>query len=385
MSYVVARLFARFDLWWLAANALLLDPFSLVQRPDAPGRFAYWTLNVSLKKRLYVYSRLLRALRKSSPGKAPAQLTLMAARVALALGRFPAAAVLYRSVLADSEFADEAECALRRIGWQKRSEFRDKAVEVAASISPRSPKKLFLVPLDSSRRELFQIWLDAVRKSDSRGLVLVLAIDEGVRTAVISENIIVCDHFLDLFVRRPGAGLGSNGMSNLWIARVNLISALLEAGYEVLSFDVDCVPVSSIASLWPEPLSPDILVQQDFSIPVDVARRVGFVICCGLMWCLPTAPAKRLLSELCREVEFYLDDQIAINKMIFDVKPKIEKLKIGRLVSIDRARVFLPDVARLSRRLHEGAVIRHVVIDNYGYQTVINYFRTLANAEVDGS
>jgi hypothetical protein len=209
--------------------------------------------------------------------------------------------------------------------------------------------------------------------------------DGGVKAVACDENIVVCDHFIDLFVRHANGALRLNGRSNLWIARVNLIAALLEGGYEVLSFDVDSVPISSIASLWPRDLSPDILAQQDYSIPVDVARRAGFVICCGLLWCLPTMPAKSLISQLCRQTEFYLDDQIAINKIMFDGSPKIETLRNGRLIAAHGVRMFLPDVASVSRQLYGGSVVRHIVIDDYGYQTVVNYFRSLVGPAIDGS
>ena len=87
---------------------------------------------------------------------------------------------------------------------------------------------------------------------------------------------------------------------HLWILRVFLLRALAARGHTVLSLDLDAVFVGDLAPLLAALPPADIVVQQDYSIPIDVARKLGFILCCGF---LLIRPSPAVLAFLDRYVE----------------------------------------------------------------------------------
>jgi hypothetical protein len=104
----------------------------------------------------------------------------------------------------------------------------------------------------------------------------------------------------------------------------------------------------------------DIVAQKDHSIPMDVERQIGFVLCCGFLLVYPTPASVALLDRLCEATLVERDDQLALNHLIARAGLIGRTEESGTLLfQAAGAQFVCPDPALVSRTLESGAVIRH--------------------------
>jgi hypothetical protein len=104
----------------------------------------------------------------------------------------------------------------------------------------------------------------------------------------------------------------------------------------------------------------DIVAQRDYSIPVDVARKLGFILCCGFMRIRSNPATIRFMQSYATRVILEMDDQTSLNHLLAEagVQNSISK---NSYMAFDSANISwaCPDTSLVSRDVSCGAVIRH--------------------------
>lgn len=106
-------------------------------------------------------------------------------------------------------------------------------------------------------------------------------------------------------------------LRNLWVQRIRVLSALLDAGEEVIHSDTDAIwiqnPLRAGSAL---ERHEDLIFSQGTVWPYDIHDRWGFVLCCGWFWARPTSAVRAFFQALEAHVQTSGDDQISVNRLI---------------------------------------------------------------------
>ena len=218
---------------------------------------------------------------------------------------------------------------------------------------------LILAPVSGSYLELYRLWNRQVCKH-LRGPIVLLALDEtAVKLAGVEPGTEAID--LSAWFGFDAAGkIDDYSPRHIWVLRVMILRELALRGHTVLSLDLDAIVLGDAMAMLDDLPEADIVVQRDYSIPVDVARRLGFVLCCGFMYLRPTAATIAFLDRYVEQTIAELDDQTAINHLLAEAPLE------GRTDAADcmsfRAlglKWVCPDPALVSREVDLGSVVRH--------------------------
>lgn len=225
--------------------------------------------------------------------------------------------------------------------------------------SPAAPSTdglLTIVPVSSRYLPLFHLW-DAQRKEHCPGLLLVLALDSAAAACLPGE------HTLDL---SPYFGFDAAGRiedysrRHLWILRVFLLCEFVCRGHTVLSLDLDAIFVGDLSPLLAALPPADVVVQQDYSIPVDVARKLGFIVCCGFLLIRPSSAVLAFLDRYVEATVLELDDQTSLNHLLLEGGISDKQVTSTYLSFRSQGlRWVCPDPALISRDIDYGTVLRH--------------------------
>lgn len=207
--------------------------------------------------------------------------------------------------------------------------------------------------------DLYTLWLEQGRKH-VKGRIVGVALDAESANRMRAD---LDGAMVDLsrwFVFDDKGKIHDRSRGALWVLRVLLLREIVDRGHRLLSIDLDAVPVGDVEAMLDAFEGADIVAQQDYSIPMDVARRLGFVICCGFLVLYPTAATRTFLDDYAKRTMQELDDQFALNHRIGESGVE------GR---VDRADCFsfraagvkwvCPDKELVSRELVSGSVVRH--------------------------
>jgi hypothetical protein len=146
----------------------------------------------------------------------------------------------------------------------------------------------------------------------------------------------------------------------LWFVRVLYLRALVQAGHNVLVLDLDAIPVGNVLPILSTMKDADVVAQLDHSIPMDVDRELGFVLCCGFMLWRHTVAAMALLDRYAVIAQVERDDQLALNHLLAR-DGIVEKVTGADAMRFGSAGVQFacPDPSLVSRTLNSGSVVRH--------------------------
>jgi hypothetical protein len=148
--------------------------------------------------------------------------------------------------------------------------------------------------------------------------------------------------------------------SLIWIFRVMLLRELVSRGYTVYSIDLDAIVIGDMEGMLSSFPESDVVAQKDYSIPMDVARRLGFILCCGFMILKPGKACAAFLDRYCEQTIRELDDQLALNHLLEKDKVAGQKTEAAWM-SFQASGIswICPDPSLVSRDLHSGTVVRH--------------------------
>jgi hypothetical protein len=104
---------------------------------------------------------------------------------------------------------------------------------------------------------------------------------------------------------------------DLWVQRIRVFRALLEAGEEFVHSDTDAIwiqnPLRCGSAVGRDE---DLLFSQGTVWPPDVHDRWGFVLCCGWFRARPTPAARAFFDDLEADVHTTGDDQVSVNRLL---------------------------------------------------------------------
>lgn len=304
-----------------------------------------------------LYAQLLRRDLDSSVGT-----NFALAATSHRLGRHRLAALI------DQRSVRQAQLPLQRAVAQVMADF-DNAIlsgsiygtvaQMVDLLSLRPGEDVILVAASRRYLELFGLWLEQANKHVS-GRIVGIAMD---RPSLAAMNAALDRYVINLapfFVFDERGLLQDRSGQVLWVLRVLLLREIVRRGHRLISVDLDAVIVGAVEPMLKDLPDADIVVQQDYSIPTDVARKLGFVLCCGFMVLSPTGPTNNFLDRYVEWTMRELDDQLALNHMI-------EKAGIAHIIKTSESLSFQSDGVRwvcpakslVSRDVGFGKVVRH--------------------------
>jgi len=354
----LSRITGRFGFWFQTVVILYLaGPFRTLDK-QSRGRLLYAVLVSGLEPR--TQRLFIRLLRRDLDSSADANLWL--GGMAQGLGRQRLAALIYGRTARQKHSATEV--AVARTMAELCGSFASGSIypmigALVDRLSLAEHEDIVLVSAGSAYLELFGLWLEQARKYVS-GRIVGIALDATSDTALRSS----LDGFvIDLspfFVFDDAGKIQERSRNALWILRVLILGEIVSRGHRVISIDLDAVVLADLETMLQDFPDVDIVGQEDFSLPMDVARRLGFVICCGFMVLRPTPACIAFLDRWAKRTMRILHDQEAINYMI-------EEAGITNLVrsgsyftfQSDGLSWLCPDKSMVSRDVGHGTVVRH--------------------------
>lgn len=362
LGMTLSKLLARMHLWYPAAVVLAQTPLRDLDRHSI-GRLSYALMLSHRMKPGSVHS-LFRRIVEDNGERSP-ELTLELAEMATRIEE-PTIADDFledaekNAAAAGNTFVADTANKLRKLSTALQDgslqmHIRNEVQTIAASDNG-SP--IVLVPLSGSYLSLFELWLQQVRKHIGSHVV-VLAMDDTVLQAMaIYANIHVVD-CRGFFAWHEGK-LHPKTRGVLWLVRTLYLRAFVAANHSVMVLDLDAIPVGDVLPLLASLPDADVIAQLDHSIPMDVDRALGFVLCCGFMLWRPTVAAQTLLDRFVTAAQVERDDQLALNHLLV-TDGVVEKTNGANAMRFGSAGVQFacPDPSLVSRSLHTGSVVRH--------------------------
>jgi hypothetical protein len=119
-------------------------------------------------------------------------------------------------------------------------------------------------------------------------------------------------------------------LSDLWVRRIQVFSALLDAGEDFIHSDTDAIWLRNPLQSGSAPgRDEDLVFSQGTVWPLDIHDRWGFVLCCGWFWARPTPAAGAFFLALEADVQASGDDQVSVNRLLAAAGLKWSHGKIG--------------------------------------------------------
>jgi hypothetical protein len=220
---------------------------------------------------------------------------------------------------------------------------------------------LIVVPLSRHYAELFSLWRRQLKRY-ARGRLVVLAVDPFAAALLADDgdcSVVDVSHH---FAVNDDGRLEPLSRRRLWLCRVAFLHCLVARGHTVISLDVDALLVGDLDAMLSTLPAADIVAQQDYSLPMDVARKLRFVLCCGFMVIHPSLATTAFLARYTERTRLEADDQTALNHMLAEAGVEHIRQRDDWL-AFDSAgiRWACPSPALASRDLRHGRVIRHIV------------------------
>lgn len=357
---ISSRVFSRFELWTQAVLALDRIRPSTRLNENFRLRFSYACMagRDSLRIRRVFAGMLRRDLDLSAANN------LWLALTAWGLGCFHLAILINKRTAKLYGESPEAVIAAREAKFAARL-FDGSLVDMLSAIvnpicqSQATNKPVIVVPLSGRYSQLFQLWKQQIdRHADGR--LVVLAMDPQAREIALKHGPCEIVDLSPYFAFDAMGRVEDYSKRHLWVLRVLMLRELVSRGQTVISLDLDAVLVGDLAPMLQAMPNADIVAQRDHSIPVDVARKLGFIICCGFMHIRSNPATIRFMQGYATQVILEMDDQTALNHLLLESGVR-GSLTTNSYMAFSSAGVswVCPDTSLVSRDVSYGAVIRH--------------------------
>jgi hypothetical protein len=349
----------RLDQWRIAATLLARMPFASLDE-TARGRLSYALLMLNRSDPANAHKLFKQLLDTNSNLSAPLSLEL--ATIAIRIRHPP----LYRELLAqaisksnDTATYDAAATLLALHNAHEEGSLATRIDTIVEEAGIPAAGLLTLVPLSSRYLDLWSLWIEQQRKHIG-GTVVVIALDDEVLTPLRNEpQVAVIDAREFVAWKSPGS-LHDASRGVLWQIRTWILRDLLRRDRTTLVLDLDAIPLSNLQPLFDSIPDADVIAQEDHSLPMDVNRKFGFILCCGFMLWRPTVAAKKLLDRFATEVMIERDDQLALNHILArDGISNRGKIVNSMQFESKGVHIACPDPTEVSRTLHNGTILRH--------------------------
>jgi hypothetical protein len=354
-----SQVLMRLDRWGAAAHLLTRMPLSTLDA-TARGRLSYALLMLHRSNPTTAQQLLRHVLATNHDLAAPMLLEL--ATMAIRVQDETLALDLLARAHSSATDAPTQDAAQKMLSLQKERAEGSLYPCIAQLIdAARIPAEglLTLVPVGGPYLDLWALWIAQVRQHIG-GTVVALALDDAAFEHLHTEaNVAVLDARKFFAWKSPGA-LHDCSRGTLWQVRTLILRDLLLRGRTVLVLDLDAIVLAPAQPIFDAVPEADIIAQEDHSIPMDVNRKLGFILCCGFMLWRPTPAAQALVERFAAEVMIERDDQLALNHILGREGIRA-KSHVGGSMRFQSAgaHIACPDPAQVSRTLHSGTVVRH--------------------------
>ena len=354
-----SQVLARMHRWRATVRSLSRMPLAQLDG-NSVGRLQYALMLASRTDPAFASRELEVILRRNED--TTSELRIELAAMATSIGSPVAAELLVRAQreAADPDTADAAQ-RLLNVHYAMEEDSLEREVQAKVDLLAISPSgaTITLVPISSRYLDLWRLWLLQTRKHIG-GTVFVLAMDDAALHAVRGEPDVTTVDVRHFFSWGAYGALHPRTRGVLWYLRVLFLRDLVRRGHTVLVLDLDAIAVDDLAPMLADTPDADVIAQQDYSIPVDVARELGFILCCGFMVWRPSAATRRLLDRFASETALERDDQLALNHLLArdGIEDRHADAQALRFRS-NGVQFVCPDASLVSRSLSSGSVIRH--------------------------
>ena len=352
LQLALSRIASRLHLWTLAVLAL-----SSASVPSLDGntrlRLSYAAILARRSRRARnAFAQILRR----NLGHSSAD-NLWLAYTAWCFGRLRLSQLINRRTASLFPGTPEAAVAQREAAFAVAITSSSLQSDLASALPPISTAQtLTIVPVSSRYLELFHLWHAQLQKH-APGPLLLLALDPAAAKLLPPGSTIDLSPY---FGFDPTGRIEDYSKRHLWILRVFLLRALAARGHTVLSLDLDAVFVGDLAPLLATLPSADIIVQQDYSIPIDVARKLGFILCCGFLLIRPSSAVLAFLDRYVEATVHELDDQTALNHLLASAGLTNKQTTSTHMSFQSQGlRWVCPTPDLVSRDIDHGTVLRH--------------------------
>ena len=277
------------------------------------------------------------------------------------LGNLPQAIQLYRQAASHGPSNDGHPFSMMALMLEEihSGKTARRIAELVDTLCLAGGEEIVLVSLGEHHLPLFDEWLEQTRKH-GKGRVVAAGLDAIAVAKLRSRLPDAVIDFSSYLASDESGKLHRYSKHALWILRTLLLRELVCHDIHVLSSDLDAFLMSDLGPMLDRFGSADIIIQQDISIPMDVARNLGFVLCCGFMYFRPTPATKAFLKLFVDRAVVEMDDQLAINHLIHragisNVTRTPDALSFESL----GVRWLCPAPSLVSRDFSHGAVVRH--------------------------
>lgn len=373
VSLQLAKITSRLHLWRLTVFIFAVGANSFARMKDSVAHLHYALMmcRESSQARNLVARLIHRELDSS------AENNLWLARMAWVLGEPTLAHLIYRKtehLFAGAAAAGTAS-SLRRFAEGVFSGAITAQLDAAIGRLPipADGKRPVVITMVSRRfLDVFRVWLRQVQRHTS-GYLLIFALDrESVEALQGVPNCGVVD-VSGWFDFDPAGRLHPFNVKNLWVLRVLALRVLARRKCDVVSLDVDAILVGNLDEMLASFPASDIVAQMDYSIPMDVARRLGFVLCCGFLVLRANDRVVQFLDEYSERTTLEIDDQLAINHLLVESgvsdKAQAEEFTTFRSMGLSW---LCPDASLVSREISYGKVVRHFVLKDLTAEAVMD-------------
>jgi hypothetical protein len=359
-TVLASKALARFHLWYPAAMVLAHTPLKDLD-VQSVRRLSYALMMANAVHRESALALFREVLQRNATPDA--ELALLLAEMAARIEQDTTAEELLATAEQSGADAGSVDAASRlrsfvrgRMDGSLAGRMRD---EVRALPLAEEDDSVVLVPLSGRYVDLWQLWLQQVRAHVGVRIVAMVMDDAAVETIRDEPDVVSLD-VRDFFAWEPNGGLHPRVRGLLWCLRTLALRELVKTGRAVMVLDLDAIPVADVMPMIAALPPSDIVAQKDHSIPMDVERQIGFVLCCGFLLVYPTPASVALLDRLCEATLVERDDQLALNHLIARAGLIGRTQESGTLLfQAAGAQFVCPDPALVSRTLESGAIIRH--------------------------
>ena len=371
ISLLLARITGRLGLWRLTSLLYVMGVGSFGQMKGGAGHLLYSLMmcrKTSMANRL-VARLILRELDRS------AENNLWLARMSWVLEKPTLAILIYKRTerLFSGQSGASTAASLGKFAEGVVSGAITAQLDAAIQslqLSGDGSQPLVVTMVSRRFLDIFNIWLSQAQKHTS-ARPFIFALDrESVQALQEAPNCNVVDVsvWLDF---DPSGRLHPFSIKNLWVLRVLALRVLAHRNYDVISLDVDAIMVGNLDEMLESFPASDIVAQMDYSIPMDVARRFGFILCCGFLVLRANGRVVRFLDEYSARTALETDDQLAINHLLAE-NGISDKLQAGRFTTFRSMGLswLCPDASLVSREISSGSVVRHFLLKDFDANAV---------------
>ncbi|MGI4853817.1 MAG: putative nucleotide-diphospho-sugar transferase [Janthinobacterium lividum] len=355
-SQVLARLHRWYDTAWV------LTRIPLTALNDvAIGRLRYALMMAHRTSPLRTEQLLQRLVQRSAGTSAELQIELAAMATVVDLPDLAERLLsLARQQAKHPDTLDAAEKLLRLNRANASDTLRTTLHNKVTAPALQNAHLITLVPVSGKYLDLWDLWLQQLRIHACRQ-VIAMAMDDAAYTALSGQQDVAVVDVREFFSWNVAGRLHPHTRGVLWYLRVLLLRELVQLGHPVLVLDLDAIPVGDVQAMISGMSDADVVAQKDHSIPMDVDRQLGFVVCCGFMlWRRRTPAVDRLLDRFAQEAAIERDDQLALNHLL--ARQGIAKIgdeTAGLQFESAGVRFTCPPEVLVSRSLDAGTVVRH--------------------------